>query len=148
MTKQYFEILLFATVTMNAALLLFFAGVFRKMMDSVSEAMFKQLIELLFRYSTRSPFMIGVLNIPLLVAIPYYYLYGFNNRWITWGLVAWLLSGCLAKIYKLPVYKAVSKLNGDDLQLLDHQRRKFNTGNIFQAMLYSGAAIMMTFGLH
>lgn len=43
--------MLFGSVAINAALLIFFAGVFRKMMNTVDEATFKKLIVLMVRYS-------------------------------------------------------------------------------------------------
>src|SRR5579864_8389160 len=110
MTQHFAETLLFTSVAINAALLIFFAGVFRKMINAVDEATFKNLTELLVRYSSKSPFMILILNIPLLLAIPYFYFYGFSNGWITTGIALWLVSGSVAKIFKLPAYKSVSVL--------------------------------------
>jgi hypothetical protein len=75
--KNFSETLLFASVAINAALLLFIAGVLRKTMNAMDAAAFKNLTELLVRYSSKSPFMIIVLNIPLLGAIPYCYFFGF-----------------------------------------------------------------------
>jgi hypothetical protein len=86
MTQHFAETLLFCSVAINAALLIFFAGVLRKIMNAVDEATFKNLTELLVRFSSRSPFMILILNIPFLLAIPYFYLYGFSNGWITTGI--------------------------------------------------------------
>jgi hypothetical protein len=148
MTKTFAETLLFASVATNAALLIFFAGVFRKMMNAVDAATFKNLTELLVRYSSRSPFMIIALNLPFIGAIPYYYFYGFGNWWITAGLILWLVSGSVSKIIKLPVYKAISTLNSDDAVQLNEMRNKVNTGNLLQAILYSAAVLLMAFGFH
>ncbi|HEV3222753.1 MAG TPA: hypothetical protein VGZ90_07735 [Puia sp.] len=147
MTKTLAESLLFTSVAINAALLIFFAGVFRKMMNSIDEAEFKKLTELLVRYSSKSPFMIIVLNLPLLGVIPYYYFYGFGNWWITAGIALWLVAGSISKIYKLPVYRAISTLKSGDAIKLKRQRYKLDTGNLFQAILYSAAVIIMAFGL-
>jgi hypothetical protein len=147
MTKTFAETLLFTSVAINAALLIFFAGVFRKMMNAVDEATFKNLTELLVRYSSRSPFMIIILNMLLIGAIPYYYFYGFGNWWITAGIILWLVAGSVSKIIKLPVYKAISALNSDDEVQLNEARNKVNTGNLLQAILYSAAVILMAFGL-
>jgi hypothetical protein len=146
MTQHFAETLLFTSVAVNAALLIFFAGVFRKMMNAVDEATFKKLTELLVRYSSKSPFMILILNIPLLVAIPYFYFYGFSNGWITTGISLWLVAGSISKIFKLPVYKGVSVLKSDDTVQLKELRHKLNTGNLLQAALYSVAVILMAFG--
>jgi hypothetical protein len=147
MTKTLAETLLFTSVAINAALLIFFAGVFRKMMNSIDEAEFKKLTELLVRYSSKSPFMIIVLNLPLLGVIPYYFFYGFGNWWITAGIALWLVAGTISKIFKLPVYKAISVLKSDDVVQLKKQRYKLDKGNQFQAILYSVAVVIMVFGL-
>jgi hypothetical protein len=147
MTKNLIETLLFAAVAINAALLLFFAGVFRQMINAVDAATFKNIMELLVRYSSKSAFMIVGLNLPLLVAIPYYYSYGFSNWWITAGLLAWLVAGSISKMYKLPVYKAIATLKSDDTAQLSLARVKVNTGNGMQAALYVIAAILVALGL-
>jgi hypothetical protein len=87
MTKTFAETLLFASVAVNAALLIYLAGIHRKIMNAVSEATFKELTELLVQFSSKSPFMIIALNLPFIGAIPYYYFYGFGNWWLTAGLV-------------------------------------------------------------
>ncbi|HXB29900.1 MAG TPA: hypothetical protein VNW49_08780 [Puia sp.] len=148
MTQHFAETLLFTSVAINAALLIFFAGVFRKMMNAVDEATFKNLTELLLRYSSKSPFMILILNIPLLLAIPYFYFYGFSNGWITTGIALWLVSGSVAKIFKLPAYKGVSVLKNDNVVQLNEMRYRINKGNVLQAALYSAAVFLMAFGLH
>src|SRR6185312_13625582 len=101
MTRNFIETLLFASVAINAALLLFFAGVYRQMMNAVDETTFKKITELLVRYSSKSAFMIIGLNLPLLVAVPYYCLYGFGNWWITASLILWLAAGSISKTLKL-----------------------------------------------
>ena len=148
MTKTLIEALLFASVAINAAILLFFAGVYRKIMNAVDEATFKNLTDLLVRYSSKSAFMIIALTIPLIGAIPYYYLYGFGNWWITAGLGLWLIAGNISKILKLPVYKAIAALKNDDIVQLKEARQKMNMGNVFQATLYSVSTVLMAFGLH
>lgn len=148
MTKVFIEALLFASVAINAALLIFFAGVYRKMMNALDEAAFKNLTELLIRYSSKSAFMIIILNIPLIEAIPYYYLYGFGNWWITSGLGLWLVAGSIAKTLKLPVYKAIASLKNEDVVQLKEARKKMNMGNLLQAALYSVATILMALGIY
>jgi len=147
-TKTFTETLLFASVAINAALLLFIAGVLRRIMNAMDEAAFKNFTDLLVRYSSKSPFMIIALNLPLLIAIPYYYFFGFDNWWITAGLALWLVAGSISKILKLPVYKAIAALKNDDAVQLNEARRKMNSGNILQAVLYSVAVVLMAFGLH
>ena len=147
MTQHLIETLLFASVAMNAAMLLFITDILGKMMNAVDVAAFKNLIALMYRYSTKSAFMIIGLNLPMLVAILYYYAYGFDNRWITAGLLVWLFAGSLSKIYKLPVYKALVKLDDEAVVEIEKQRRKFNAGNLFQAILYVVATVLVGLGL-
>jgi len=142
MTRTLAEILLFGLLTMNAALLIFIAGVLRKVMNDMDEAAFKQFLTSLVRHSKRSPFMLTVLIVPLLGAIPYLYFYGFGNRWLIAGLVLWLVAGGIAKLIKLPVYKAVAALDAGDVARLEEARRKVNAGNMFQAILNSVAVLL------
>jgi hypothetical protein len=139
MTRTLAEILLFASLAMNAALLLFIAGVLRKMMDEMDESAFKLFVVSLVRHSKKSPFMLTLLNIPFLGAIPYCYFYGFANRWLIAGLAVWLVAGIIGKTMKLPVYKAIEV--GDAVQVSE-ARRKLNTGNMLQAILNSVAALL------
>jgi hypothetical protein len=44
MTRSLAEILLFASVAINAALLIFIAGVLRKVMNDMDESAFKQFV--------------------------------------------------------------------------------------------------------
>lgn len=144
MNQTLAEILLFASVAINTALLIFFAGVLRKVMNDMDELAFKHFLGSLYRHSTRSPFMNTVLTIPFLGAIPYFYFYGFSNRWITAGLALWLVAGCISKVIKVPIYKAVVALEGGDVARLGSERRKLNTGNMLQAILNFVAAALMT----
>jgi hypothetical protein len=146
MTRTFAETLLFASVAINAALLIFFASVYRRMMNAVDDATFRNLTALLVYYSSKSPFMIITLNLPLLGAIPYYYCYGFGNWYITIGLGLWLVAGSIAKLLKLPVYKGIAALKNDDAVQLHELRRKLNTGNLFQGVCYSIAVVVMAVG--
>jgi hypothetical protein len=139
MTRTQAEILLFASLAINAALLIFLAGVLRKVMDEMDESAFKQFVVSLVRHSKRSVFMIAVLNLPLLGAIPYFYFFGFGNRWLIAGLVLWLAAGGIGKMMKLPIYKAVE--TGDDTSLSE-ERRKLHTGNLLQAILNTAATAL------
>ena len=143
MTQIFAESLLSAFVAINAALLIFIAGVLRKVMNDMDEAAFKHFVGSLVRYSSKSPFMITILNIPAIAAIPYFYFYGFSNRWITAGLALWLLAGITSKAFKIPIYKTVAGLQSSDVARLGTQRAKLNAGNIFQAALNCAATFLM-----
>jgi hypothetical protein len=144
MNQTLAEILLFVSVAINAALLTFIAGVLRKVMNDMDAPAFKQFLGSLYRYSARSPFMHTVLSIPLLGAIPYFYFYGFGNRWITAGLALWLVAGGIAKVIKFPIFKEVAALERGDVARLAAARRKLNAGNMLQAILTFIAAALMT----
>ncbi len=124
---------------MNAALLLFIAGVLRKVMNEMDESAFQRFVVSLVRHSKRSPFMLIVLNIPFFGAIPYFYFYGFGNLWLLAGLALWLVGGAIGKTMKLPIYKAVEV--GDPAQLRE-LRRKLNSANLLQAILNSVAVVL------
>jgi hypothetical protein len=117
-------------------------------MNAMDEASFKNLTDLLVRYSSKSPFMIIALNLPFIGAIPYYYFYGFGNWWITAGLGLWLVAGSISKAVKLPVYKVIATLKSDDAQRLREERQKMNKVNLLQAICYSAAVVLMAFGIH
>jgi len=144
MTQTLAEILLFVSAAINAALLIFIAEVLRKTMNDMDEPTFKHFVESLVRHSTKSPFMLTVLNIPAIGAIPYFYLYGFGNRWITAGLALWLVAGVISKIIKVPNYKTVAALESSAVVRLREERQKLNTGNMLQAILNFVAGALMT----
>jgi len=142
MTRTFAEILLFALLAINAALLIFIAGVLRKVMNDMDEAAFKQFVVSLVHHSTKSPFMVTVLTIPFFGAIPYFYFFGFGNRWMLAGLALWLVAGGLGKTMKLPIFKAVATLAAGDVARLREVRQKLNAGNALQAILNSAAALL------
>ena len=142
MARTLAENLLFASLAINAALMIFIAGVLRKVMNDMHEAEFKQFVMLLVRHSKKSLFMVAVLNIPFFGAIPYLYFYGFANRWLLSGLALWLVAGAIGKTMKLPIYRVVSTLEDRDLTRLREERQKLNAGNVLQAMLNSVAVLL------
>lgn len=143
MTQALAEILLFASVAINAALLIFIAGVLRKVMNDMSVTEFQHFVGALVRHSTRSVFMNTILNIPFVGAIPYFYFYGFANQWILYGLLLWLAAGLISKAVKIPIYGAVAALAGNDAAACDKLRTRLNNANLFQAALNFVAACLM-----
>jgi len=143
MSQTLAEILLLAVIAMNAALLIFIAGVLRKIMNDMDETAFKHFIGSLVRHSSKSPFMITTLNIPAIAAIPYFYFYGLGNPWIAVGLALWLIGGIASKAIKLPIYKSAAGLRGDDGLRFETLRTRLNATNIFQATLNCVAAFLM-----
>jgi hypothetical protein len=113
-------------------------------MNDMDEPAFKHFLGSLYRHSARSPFMHTVLTIPFLGAIPYFYLYGFSNRWITAGLALWLVAGRISKMIKVPIYKTVAALESGDVARLSGERQRLNAGNMLQAILNFVAAAFMT----
>jgi hypothetical protein len=138
------EILLFVSVATNAALLIFISGVLRKVMNDVDEPAFEHFLGSLSRHSARSPFMHTVLTIPFLGAIPYFYFYGFSNRWITAGLAFWMVAGCISKMIRVPIFKTVAVLESGDVARLGRERQKLNAGKMLQAILNFVAADLLT----
>ena len=148
MIRFFLATLLFSSIAINAALMLFFAGVYRKMMDASDSATFKSQTELLVCFSSKSSFMIVVLNLPLLVAVPYYYVCGLGSWLVTVGLLLWLISGSVAKVMKLPVYKRIAVVKDEDTAALNELRKKLNNGNRFQAWLYVLATAVVGVGIY
>ena len=144
MNRTLAEVLLLVFVVTNAAVLIFLAGVLRKVMNEMDGPVFQQFLGSLYRHSTRSPFMHTILTIPFLGAIPYFYFYGFGNRWITAGLALWLVGGCISKVIKVPAFKKVAALKSDDLAGLSRERQRLNAGNMLQAILNFVAVALMT----
>ena len=142
MTKPLAEILLFGSLVANVTLLTFLAGVLRKVMNDMDEPTFKHFLDSLVSYSKKSPFMWAVINIPLIGAVPYFYFYGFANRWLLAGLVLWLVAGCIAKAVKYPIYTDVAALKVGQVAGLSEKRRKINALNVFQAILNSAASVL------
>jgi hypothetical protein len=142
MNQRLAETLLFVLVASNAALLLFIAGVLRKVMNDLDEHAFQQFVSSLFRYSSRSPFMLTILTLPFLGAIPYFYFYGFKNLWVTSGLALWFVAGSIAKVIKLPVYKKAAA--SPDAAGLTGERHRLYFGNTLQAILTLAATVLMT----
>jgi hypothetical protein len=147
MTKNFIETLLFSTLAINAALLFFIADILKKMLHSIDKVTAKNLITSMVRFSSKSVFMILMLNLPFLLAIPYYWCYGFGNTWITAGLALWMVAGSLSKVYKIPVYKRLAALDVSATDDTANQHRKFDQGNLFQAILYAAAAVLSGIGL-
>ena len=144
MNQRLAEILLFVLVAINAALLLFIAGVLRKVMNDMDEPAFHRFVGSLYRHSSRSPFMLTVLNLPFFGSLPYFYFYGFKNPWITSGLALWFVAGCIAKIIKVRVYKRAAEPPTDDAAGLKGERRRLYFGNTLQAILNLAATVLMT----
>jgi hypothetical protein len=144
MTRSLAESLLIALLATNAGLLAFIAGVLRKVMNDMDDSQFKQFVTSLVHHSKKSPFMIAILNVPLFAAIPYFYKYRFENRWLFAALAIWLIAGTIGKIMKLPVYKAIEMRDGIKLR---EQRAKLNVANTLQALLNSLAVVLAIFPL-
>ena len=141
--KIAFEIVLLASITANAALLAFIAGVLRRVMDEMNGYAYQTFVTSLVRHSKKSPFMLTLLNAPFAGAAFFIYCYGTGERWIIAGLAIWFLAGMVAKIIKVPVYKRLAALDEYNGDRLNRERRRLNNGNLFQAALNSIAAGVM-----
>jgi len=77
-----------------------------------------------------------------IIQVPYFYFYGFANRWLLAGLVLWLVAGCIAKAVKYPIYTAVAAFEVGQVAGLSEKRKKMNVLNVFQAILNFGASVL------
>ena len=143
MTRTLAEILLFGSLAFNACLMIFVAGVLRRVMNEMDEPALKKFLVSFVYHSKRSPFIWAVFYVPLFGAIPYFYFYGFANRWVVAGLSIWLVAGSIAKAVKLPIYETVAALGDGDVVELRENLHKMNAANIFQAIMNFVAAVLV-----
>lgn len=133
MTQFRIDVLLFGSMAMNAALLLFIAGVLGKTMNDMQEDSFQHFLSSFVNHSSRSPVMITMLNLPAIGGAFYLYQYGFGNRWMVAALICWIMGGAAGKIYKVPLYRRIAKLPSEDIQQLAAERMRLNAANMGHA---------------
>ena len=133
MNQTTAEILLIIPLIFFLSVLMFLAGPLRSVMNKMSPKASKEFISLLFKLGQRSVFMLTITNVTVLGAIPYFIIYGFNNVWFTSGIVLFIITASVAKIYKLPIYKKITTLSATSPEWMD-ERRKMHKGNGLQAL--------------
>lgn len=145
-TQTIVELALYIPVALSASLLIFIAGVLQKVMNNLTEIEFKHFLGLLFRFATKSPFMLIVSSITFVGVIPYFIIYGFGNVWFTAGFVLWILTSIVSKVINLPIYNKVADANETDSEELHKLRFELAKGNKIRASLNLITALVMPLG--
>ena len=158
MTQEFAEVLLLFPAAMAAGFMLFVADVVQSTMDDMEAAEFKRFLASLVAHATRSPVAILASTITFVGMFPYWYFYGFNNRWFSVGLILWVITSSISKqmtlpIYsrvtgrKFPAYKARPEIDATDAAALEKERRKLRRANLIRAGLSLASVAAMVIGL-
>lgn len=145
--QEIVELALYVPVAFSAILLIFIAGVLQNVMNHLTEVEFKHFLELLYRFATRSPFMLIVSSITFVGVIPYYIIYGFGNIWFTIGFALWVITSIVSKVINLPIYSKVGKTSEKEVEQLHILRVELSRGNKIRAALNLITALIMPLGL-
>lgn len=146
MSRTISELLIIFSTTFFLSVLLFLSGPLRKVVNAMDSSTSRQFIYLLFDVGKRSPFLLLVTNLPVLGSIPYFVTFGFNNWWMISGLILFTAAASVAKVVKLPIYKAASTSLMGEAEWRN-ALRKMNTANALQAASTSIAVCLMVAGL-
>ena len=143
MRETVAEVLILAINALGAGILLFIAGVLQKIMNDMDEPAFKRFLNALDRTAMSNHFAVTVATLPIIAAVLYFLAYGFNHRWFTAGLIAWLIGSGITKITNMPVYQWVGDPENNDPEELRQQRRKLQLGNNLRAWLTFASVVLM-----
>jgi uncharacterized membrane protein len=146
-TQRFAELLLLVPSALCAGLLIFVAEVLQQVMNDLDEATFKRLVMILYRRAVRAVFLIILSSVTFVGMIPYFYFYGFSNRWFTAGLALFTLSSIVSKILNLPIYHRVVALGSKDAAELREERVKLQRANIIRATLCFASVVLMAAGI-
>lgn len=147
MTQRLAELLLLVPSALCAGLLIFVAEVLQQVMNDLDEAAFKRFVMILYRRAVRAVFLIVLSSVTFVGMIPYFYFYGFSNRWFTAGLALFTLSSIVSKILNLPIYNRVVALDSNDVAELREERVKLQRANIIRATLCLASVVLMAAGI-
>ncbi len=149
MNRAFVEILILVINALSADTLAYIAGVIQKVMNNMDEAEFQSFTKQLHKSMHKSPYLIITAELPKVVFIPYFIIFGFSNWWFTAGaIVAIAASVFVSKPIVLPAYKMIyESLKSSDVEGLSEWRRKLQTRNRFRAVLQFVSVILMVIGL-
>jgi hypothetical protein len=124
MTQSEAEVLILTINALGAGILLFVAGVAQKVMDHLEAPDFKRFANLVGRSAMSDPFAVTVATLPIIAAVPSFVAYRFKHRWLTAGLVAWLVGSSVTKVTNLPMDDrlADAQYNGPANLLADRRK--------------------------
>jgi hypothetical protein len=143
MNETTAEILILAINALGAGILLFIAGVLQKIMNDMDEATFKNFVNALDRTAMSNPFAVTVATLPIIAAVLYFPVYGFDHWWFSAGLIVWLIGSAITKITNMPVYKWLGDPNNTDPEQLRQKRRTLRLGNNWRAWVTFVSVVLM-----
>ena len=84
---------------------------------------FKRFLASLTAHAIRSPVAILASTITFVGMFPYWYFYGFNNRWFSVGLILWIITSSISKQMTLPIYSGQGALLAGDFPRTKRETR-------------------------
>lgn len=145
MTETTAEIIILTINALGAGILLFIAGIIQRIMNDMDAPAFKLFSNALAKTAMSNPFLVTIATLPIIAAIPYFLVYGFNHWWFTAGFIVWLIGSTMAKVTNMPVYKWIGDPKNNDPEELKKQRRKLQFGNTLRAWLTLASVLLMAF---
>ncbi len=143
MNESAAEALILAINALGAGILLFIAGVLQEIMDAMDVLTFKRFLNALDKTAMRNPLVVTVATLPILAAVLYFAVYGFDHWWFTAGFIVWLVGSSITKIINMPVYKWVGDPQNTDPEELQRKRRQLRLGNTLRAWLTLASVVLM-----
>ncbi|WP_431914914.1 hypothetical protein [Nonomuraea jabiensis] len=150
MTRSYFELLILLLNLASADALAVIAGVLHKAMLTLDERTFRNFLKPLHKGAQRSPYLIITATLHVVLFIPYFIIYGFDNLWFTAGaIVAVAASTFISKPVILPTYQMIyDKLDPADTAAISTWRDILGRRNKFRAAIQFVSVALMTIGLY
>jgi hypothetical protein len=124
MTRTFAEVLLITPSALSAGVLIFVAEVLQQVINDLDEATFARIVVLLYRRAVRAVVFVTLSTLTFVGMVPYFYFYGFSNRWFTAGLALFTMASIVGKVLNLPIYNRVIALEGNDVSRLREERVK------------------------
>lgn len=147
MSRTFAEVLILVPTVLEAGLLMFIAEAIQKIMNGMEPAEFKRFLAALEYRATRSSTAFSVAIITTIASIIYWIAFGFDHWWFTAGLIMWWVAGTCSKIFNLPIYRKVKKLDENQTEELINERRKLQTANYVRAYLTFVCVVLMVIAL-
>ena len=143
MNRDSFEIITLTINALGAGILMFVAGVVQPLMNAMDASQFRTFLNDLNRCAMRSSVAVTVVTLPVVAAVIYWPIFGFDHWWFTAGLATWLIGSSMTKVVNLPVYKWASHPGSIEPEKSQGQRKRLQTGNVARAWLTFLSVVLM-----
>ena len=144
MSAPFLEALILVSNALGTGLLLFVARVVQKIMNEMDETTFKHFLTSLDKKAEHSIYAIAVSLLPIVLAIPYFIMYGFHHWWFTAGIAVWTLASVMSKVFNLPIYRWIEAPENTDVAQIKEKRRQLQRANNLRASVSFLSVILMT----